>query len=60
MCSWRTRRCGNRTITLPLVTEPGLDTCMITVLCTQDSGQYNYLKVGDNGGTELLARHIQK
>ena len=44
---------GNRTITLPLVTEPGMDTCMITVLCTQDSGQYNYLKVGDNGGAEL-------
>ena len=44
---------GNRTITLPLVTEPGMDTCIITVVCTQDSGQYNYMKVGDNGGAEL-------
>ena len=44
---------GNRTITLPLVTEPGMDTCLITVVCTQDAGQYNYMKVGDNGGTEL-------
>ena len=44
---------GNRTVTLPLVTEPGMDTCIITVLCIQDAGQYNYMKVGDNGGAEL-------
>ena len=44
---------GNRTITLPLVTEAGMDSCMITVLCIQDAGQYNYLKVGDNNGAEL-------
>ena len=44
---------GDRSITLPLVTEAGVDTCMITVLCTQDAGISNYMKVVDNGGTEL-------
>ena len=50
---------GNRTITLPLVTEPGMDTCMITCVCTQDSGTYSYMKVGAANGAELW-RGVQK
>jgi len=44
---------GDRSITLPLVTESGVESCMITVVCTQDAGISNYMKVVDNGGTEL-------